>query len=191
MKHTFLNIENFCTWSFLSFPFHLPFSPPLLPHIGLDFWIPSTSILNPDQLLVSAAREIPAMPASCYPLGESLKAHDLSCSSWNGFPGNSRPPPRTNRGVGAAPWSAVGTQDLESFRTREGVQSARSGSIYVLPRNCRIRNFASIPQTFPGCCGLQIPAHPHLHSSSGPGGVGAGPALLMLQKLPAYTARVN
>lgn len=87
--------------SFLSLPFAFP--PPLLPHIGLDFWIPSTSILNPDQLLVSAAREIPAMPASCYPLGESLKAHDLSCSSRNGFPGNSRPPPRTNRGVGAAP----------------------------------------------------------------------------------------
>lgn len=145
MKHTFLNIENFCTWSFLSFPFPLPFFFFLLPHIGLDFWIPSTSILDPDQLLVPAAREIPATPALRYPLGKSLKAHDLSCSSWNGFPGSSRLPPRTDRGVGAASWSAVGTQDLESFRTREEVQSARSGSIYVLPRKCRIRNFCEHP----------------------------------------------
>lgn len=63
----------------------------------------------------------------------------------------------------------------------------------MLPRKCKIRNFASIPQTFSGCCGLQLLADPYLHSSSGAdwGGGGAGPALLLLQELPAYTARVN
>lgn len=62
----------------------------------------------------------------------------------------------------------------------------------MLPRKCRIRNFVSISQTFSGCCGLQILADPHLHSSSGADwGGGPGPALLMLQKLRAYTTRVN
>lgn len=162
MKRTFLNTGNFlCVIIYFLKVSSFPFSP-----ICLFFFFFEPMLALPSDFLTQAFRPWPTSGSSssrdlCYTLHcITFSGRVLKPMAWAAVVEAASQTtlgllPRTEE-LGPCPDQMQEHRALKASKPKEVVRSARSVNISVLLRTCRLRNFACIPQTFPGCCRVQL-----------------------------------